>query len=214
VNLQHVEQIIGDYSLVFPQVRSPEVEYASFPPMVSIYWRLADALKGSPPTQQAFAETIVALVEQTQPALPTVAVHARACRAYPSLVRQHHAELWLREAFDPVVREDRLDYNGIDFLIVDAGEAFGLGLSVDTARARAWQAIKRERHPPPVGLPILDLAPTPDYQVGRFWLHAPTQAEEVRAFIARERAGRQWAQWQQFVESLRRLVDVDLDAIA
>jgi hypothetical protein len=212
VDVQHFEALIAGYPLRFPQVRVPAVEYAAFPPLVSIYWQLAGA--GVPPTQQRFADEIVGIVSQIAPTLPAPAVAARACRAYPSLVRQQHAEFWLRDSFDLVVRQDRLDFDGVDFLLVDQGEAFGLGLSVNTERAHAWQAVKRRRHPLPVGLPILDIAPTPDYRVGAFWLHAPTQVEEIQAFITRERAGRQWAAWLQLVASLQPLVDVDLSQIA
>ena len=71
-------------------------------------------------------------------ALRRSAVFARACRTYPSFVRQHHAVLALREHF-PVVSWDRwLDQlQGVDMLVVDArGLAAGVALSTETAKAR------------------------------------------------------------------------------
>jgi hypothetical protein len=138
-----------------------------------------------PPTQTAFTQAVAeAFGEPRSPA-----VLARAQRAYPSLVRQHHAEVLLREQFPIVLHDEGLDHAGVDLLVVDGAFAVGLALMVDTPQARNWRLVKQRRHPDPPGLPILEVHAEPQaYRVGAFWLHPPTLADEVAAFIERERS--------------------------
>jgi hypothetical protein len=177
-----MERTLTGMSLQFPHVRDPAVEWAAFPSMAGIYWGLVrDAL---PPPQLEFA----AIVADTmgQPEHP--AIMARACRAYPSFVRQHHAELLLRERFPVVVHGENLDHAGVDILVVDRWFAVGLALMVNTPGARTWRLVKQQRHPDPPGLPILGVYADPeDFRVGPFWLHAPTLIEETAAFLDQQR---------------------------
>jgi hypothetical protein len=179
---ERFERVLAGMPLHFSYARDPVVEWAAFPSMVAIYWQLVK--DGLPPTQAAFAQTVAqALGEPQNPA-----VQARARRAYPSLVRQHHAEVLLRERFAVVIHDEGLDHAGVDLLVVDGCFAVGLALSVNTAQARSWRDVKQRRHSDPPGLPILDVFAEPEaYRVGAFWLHPPTLADEVEAFIERER---------------------------
>ena len=68
---------------------------------------------------------------------------ARAARAFPSLVRQHHFEYLLRVRFQWVLRSDELDLSGLDFLILRNGRGYGVGLSTETEVARRWRGVKR-----------------------------------------------------------------------
>ena len=118
--------------------------------------------------------------------LPRNAVMARAGRAYPSLVRQHHFEFLLRERFPFVLRGHQLDLSGIDFLLFRANRGYGVGLSVETDSGREWHDVKDRRHGT-LPIPVLDLYAEPDqYRVGRFWLHPPEDVARVEAFIERE----------------------------
>src|SRR5688572_3957428 len=164
-----LEVAIRDYALWLPEERDPQVESAAFPDMVSIYRGL---VSGSfPPPQAEFADEVARRVRGYSQS----AVVARACRAYPSFVRQHHAVLALREQF-PVVAWDRwLDQlQGVDVLVVDErGFAAGIDLSTDTAVAREWHAVKAGRHSAPA-IPVLEAYADPkEYRVGPFWLHDP-----------------------------------------
>ena len=164
-----LEVAIRDYPLSFPEERDQRVEAAAFPDMVSIYRGLTTGY--FPPPQTEFAEEVARRVRGH----PRAAVLARASRAYPSFVRQHHAVLVLREHF-PVVAWDRwLDQlQGVDVLVVDErGLAAGVALSTDTATARRWQDVKEGRHAAPA-IPVLAAyADAREYRVGAFWLHDP-----------------------------------------
>ena len=164
-----LEVAIRDYPLSFPEERDQRVEAAAFPDMVSIFRGLISGY--FPPPQAEFAQEVARRVR----GYPHPAVFARACRAYPSFVRQHHAVLALREHF-PIVAWDRwLDQlQGVDVLVVDErGLPAGVALSTDTAIAREWQETKAGRHAAPA-IPILEAYAEPrEYRVGAFWLHDP-----------------------------------------
>jgi hypothetical protein len=175
-----LEVAIREYALGFPEERDSRVELAAFPDMVSIYRGLTSGY--FPPPQAEFAEEVARRVR----GLPRSAVLARASRAYPSFVRQHHAVLALREHF-PVVAWDRwLDQlQGVDVLVVDErGLAAGVDLSTDTASAREWHSIKGGRHAAPP-IPVLQAYAAPrEYRVGAFWLHDPERlVARVRAVL-------------------------------
>ena len=177
---RRLEVAIRDYPLAFPDARDPRVEAAAFPDLVSLYRGLTSG--SFPPPQAEFAEEVARRVRGH----PHEAVFARACRAYPSFVRQHHAVLALREHF-PVVAWDRwLDQlQGVDVLVVDGrGLAAGVALSTDTATARDWRAVKGGRHAAPA-IPVLEAhADAREYRVGAFWLHDPERlVARVRAVL-------------------------------
>jgi hypothetical protein len=168
-----LEIAIRDYALDFPEERDSAVESAQFPDMVSIYRSLITG--HFPPTQSEFADDVARRVRATLPGLRRSAVFARACRTYPSFVRQHHAVLTLREHF-PVVSWDRwLDQlQGVDMLVVDArGLAAGVALSTETAKSRSWSEVKDVRHARPA-IPIFEYyVEKHQYRSGPFWLHDP-----------------------------------------
>jgi hypothetical protein len=168
-----LEVAIRDYALDFPDERDPAVESTAFPDMVSIYRSLVDGY--FPPPQATFAEDVTRKVRTKLPGLSRTAVMARACRTYPSFVRQHHAVLALREHF-PVVSWDRwLDQlQGVDVLVVDErGLAAGVALSTETTKARTWATVKDGRHARP-SIPIFEAyVGAREYVRGPFWLHDP-----------------------------------------
>lgn len=180
-----MEQRLATLRLDFPPVRDPVWENAPFPSMVGLYWQLVQS-KGQVPSQRDFAVTVAE--EMGEPGNP--AVIARAKRTYPSLVRQHHFELVLKEEFTLVVHAEEMDLHGIDLLVVERCIACGVCLATNTQRAHDWQAVKKQRHPDPPGLPILHLYVDQNdaLRIGHFWLHPPSQVDEVRAMIERARA--------------------------
>jgi len=172
-----LEVAVGDYSLSFPPERDASVESAQFPDMVGIYRGLTNG--HIPPSQGTFADEVARQVRGH----PRPAVFARACRTYPSFVRQQHAVLVLQEHFPVVVWDRWLDQlQGVDVLVVDErGLAAGLDLSTNTATAREWHVVKGDRHAKPP-IPVLEVYAEPgEYRVGPFWLHHPTRLiEQVR----------------------------------
>jgi len=177
--LVEMEAKLALLPLKFLPHRSSYWEMARFPNMAAIYWNLARTTVV--PEQLVFADTVSTMMGQKD----NPAVIARASRAYPALVRQHHFFLVLKEHFPIVVRSEELDLNGVDLLVVDKGRAYGVALSVPTNSARSWQKVKQVRHPDsPEHLPVLYLYAKPDeYPVGQFWLHHPEQWMQVRAWI-------------------------------
>ena len=175
-----LEVAIQDYTLSFPPERDPAVESAQFPDMVGIYRRLTAG--HIPPSQGTFADAVAREVR----GFPRQAVFARACRTYPSFVRQQHAVLVLREHFPVVTWDQWLDQlHGVDVLVVDErGLAAGIDLSTNTATAREWHLVKGDRHTKPA-IPILEVYAEPDeFRIGPFWLHHPDRlVEQVRATL-------------------------------
>jgi hypothetical protein len=166
---RQLEVAVREYTLDFPEERDPAVEKAAFPDMVGIYRRQTTG--HIPPSQGTFADEVARQVR----GYPRKAVFARACRTYPSFVRQHHAVLALREHFPVVVWDQWLDQlQGVDVLVVDErGLAAGIDLSTDTTMAHGWHAIKSERHGKPP-IPVLEVFADPhEYRIGAFWLHDP-----------------------------------------
>jgi hypothetical protein len=193
-----LEIAVREYALDFPDERDPAVEAAAFPDMVGIYRRLTTG--HIPPSQGTFAEEVTRHVR----GYPRKAVSARACRAYPSFVRQHHAFLALREHFPVVAWDQWLDqHQGVDILIVDErGLAAGIDLSTETALAHGWHAVKHKRHAKPP-IPVLEVFADPsEYRVGAFWLHDPAR------LVARVRTTLE-GNILQFLEQM----DGDLDSV-
>jgi hypothetical protein len=183
--LINLEAALGARSLAFSPVRDPAAEQARFPGMVAIYWGLVDG-NGCPPTQRDFARAVAD--DPLVSGLPRQAVLARAARTYPSLVRQHHFEYLLRARFRWVFRGDDLDMAGIDFLVLEGGRGYGVGLSTETEDGRRWHEVKDTRHGA-LPVPLIDLYAEPDrYVIGDFWLHPPEDVDLVEAFIARQQA--------------------------
>ena len=180
-----MEERLATLSLMFPPQRSATWEWAQFPNMAAIYWNLARSM--IVPEQDVFVGAIASLMDQGD----NPAVLARAGRAYPALVRQHHFALVLKEHYPLVIRSEELDLHGVDLLVVKDGLAFGIALSVQTSAAHRWQEVKQRRHPDPPGLPVLYLyADATGHRIGEFWLHHPDQVTEVETFINQQKSKR------------------------
>lgn len=184
-----LERVLPIYPLAFSPLRERAVEQAQFPSMVEIYWELVDATE-HPPLQEQFATAVAERMaaEGLARHIPREAVLARAGRTYASLIRQHHFEYVLRSRFPWVYRGHQLDMAGIDFLVLENGRGYGVGLSVETEQGHLWHAVKERRHAD-LPVPVIDLYAAPgQYMVGRFWLHPPSDVDKVVAFIAEEEA--------------------------
>jgi hypothetical protein len=189
-----LEAALGGYRVDFLPAH-PKVERALFPSLVGLYWDLTGPLTALPPTQEVFATHLYSLAGIADPA----GVRARAYKAWAALVRQHHFELVLRAHFPLVLRAELLDLEGLDFVVIESGCAYGLALSVKTGPAHDWAAVKRQRHPVPPGLPVRELyldlddclsLPTSPKPLA---LHRPEQVQEVEAWIAAVQAERRAA---------------------
>lgn len=134
-------------SLIFPSLKDAEGD--GFP---------AVALTFDRNPMLAQHELWFAYWQENADALPSNALPglmARVYRMYPSLVREHHLFLLLEHAgrFDLVLRERKLDSAGVDYLILQDGQAYGVQAYVDTPRSRMFRRKKRSRHKR-LGVPI------------------------------------------------------------
>lgn len=188
------EYTIQRYSLEFLSPRITRVEDANFPPMVNIYQTLRGPSNTSPPTQRRFTEEVMRRMDELSNA-DHAAITARLYRTYTAMIQQHHFELVLRENFDAVEWDPKLDMqHGIDLVVQDNGRHYGFTVSVQTERADFYKSRKAKHYDRPP-FPVLDVKIHPwEYTVGRFWLYNPTKADELHAFVdmnvAREAATR------------------------
>lgn len=170
-------QQLEDWLKQHPRLTFPKVytaENARLASQADIYWRMVDDADGFPPLQDAFAHRVA----RETPNVPPSGVHARACRAYPSWVRQHHLIAILREHFDRVIWSTEWDHTGIDISIAYRGLSLGIASSVNTTRSNRYEKVKQGRHPDDGHLYIIRLHAEPgEYVVGHFWLHDPNKVK-------------------------------------
>jgi hypothetical protein len=170
-------QQLEDWMKTHPRLEFPKVytaENARLASQADIYWKLVDQGDGFPPLQDAFAHNVASAT----PNAPVAGVHARACRAYPSWIRQHHLITILREQFDRVIWSTEWDHTGVDISVSYHGLSIGIASAVDTARSNQYEKVKQGRHPDDGHLYIIRLYATKDeYQIGPFWLHNPDKVK-------------------------------------
>jgi hypothetical protein len=114
------------------------------------------------------------------------ACRARAYRAYPSLMREHHLYLSVRDRLDYewVERNSRLDMAGIDLLIVANAQAFGVHAYIDSAESNYYRARKGKRYRK-IGHTVelaLDRKTAPS--IGQFQVYGADHLAQLQAEIA------------------------------
>ena len=166
--------------LTFPKILTPAGESEKLPLAVTIF----DAAEGYISQEGLWFEYYTQhrqrLIESIGAnGLP--AVMARVYRAYPSLVREHHGLLLLRdtEAFEWVLTDTRLDAAGVDYLVIYQGRAFGVHAYLATERGRAFREAKRSRHKD-IGIVIdMPLEPSTANRVGKFDVYGESHLQEL-----------------------------------
>lgn len=113
-----------------------------------------------------------------------LAVRARAYRTYPSLVRDLHFMLFLKEKFkkSTVNYSAKLDIEyGIDILIVNNNDNFAVSLLANTERAKEAREWKVNRHGKLEDVTYVDIIvdnmETPNF--GEFFLFHDTEAKRL-----------------------------------
>jgi len=95
-----------------------------------------------PPTQEEFITTF----KVKYPDLKLKGIVSRLKRAYLSYVREYHLGYLLKKHFKKVIYNERLDINGVDYVIYYHGVKFNLHAYVNTENGRYWREIKNGRH--------------------------------------------------------------------
>ena len=143
--------------LGFFKYNPPKIKYAAaerlgneIPRFVDVFYGLTERLGHIP----VFEEFMGAYMRQCDTVYPCKGemregIYARAARAYPSIVRDLHMSLMVRDAgvFDSVIYDKEVDmYDGIDIEIVQNSQLYGVKLYVDTKNARFYRDAKDYRH--------------------------------------------------------------------
>ncbi|MBI2756215.1 MAG: hypothetical protein HYX52_05835 [Chloroflexi bacterium] len=140
--LSAYEAFMAEQTLTFPSLKDSEGD--GFPPVSLVFDQQPQVSQHTLWLNYWIAN--VAVFDQHPQVLP--GLMARVYRMYPSLVREHHLYLLLEEhgRFDLVLRERKLDANGVDYLVLQDGRAYGVQAYVDTPRSRMFRTRKRTRH--------------------------------------------------------------------
>lgn len=176
VTIATIEENLARYRYTKPNGGANEADRIILPLVSDAYEMLCRLFRTRIPTQDE-------VIRYLQPKDENEANRVR--RAYPSIVRDHHLYLLLKDSFPFVLRTKELDIEyGIDFLIVEASLAFCVHAFVDTFEAKAWREQKEKRHPYTGGVHIdlpldLDRAKV----VGDFRLYDNGYIENLRKII-------------------------------
>lgn len=165
ITIGELEEVLKGYKISKPRFTSKEVENKSLPSMLSIFRNLIE--DGVPPTQEEFINAF----KKQNPDLKMRGIISRLKRAYLSFTREYHLGFLLKQHFDDVVYDEKLDIAGVDYVITYKNIKFNIHAFVDTNNGRYWRNIKNKRHKfsgEHIDLPI-DLAK--GKRVGKFILY-------------------------------------------
>jgi hypothetical protein len=187
-----LEERLASYPLGFSEYVDQSAEYASFPPVAALFYRLCDANGGWPPHQ---ADFVAAFAELYRPERPELFVttrwrgtEARVRRAYPSLIREVHLAAMLSDAGLLCLRSDEAAArHGVDLIVISGAYAVRLACFLDTPRGRGWRQAKLRRRPPS-GIHLeLPLSLEQARRVGEFklydWHHANAIVSRISELV-------------------------------
>jgi len=195
--LDHVHFTAGElasqlegFALRFERQRHFKVERTMrFPMFVNSFYRFV-YLEGRVPRQLEFWQRYMGEYTGSLEALVTDrgiadGLRARAFRTYPSLVRDLHFALLLRETHTGghVLYNRRLDVEwGIDLLVTDGGRHWAVNLFTDTGRGNLFRGKKAHRHGRFCNVTYLELPVDfrGSVKCGRFYLYGERELVQVR----------------------------------
>lgn len=180
--LREFEDWLAVAPLEFDNIKDYRAETLSIGPMFqTTYWNAVELPWRLPLPQGVFVDQWLQAALNRQSLDPELvpALRARAQRAYPSLVREHHLRMLIEASgeFETTCRDGGLDVQGIDVLAVRLGVAVGLRSyhhSYRSAKLREHKDKKYEHLHLPL---IVDL--TPNQQIGQYHLHDGNQVEWI-----------------------------------
>jgi len=188
-----IEEQITDYSLSFPSTRRRDVEWGMKLPMFVPSFHKYVIGRGVIPRQNEFWELYLSDNEsdsQIRRLSPEQreGLKARVYRAYPSLVRDIHFALLLRESgkFDEVVYNEDLDIiQGVDLIVVKNGDTFAVNLYTNTRRAHRGRSKKQFRHEELKEVKNIELPISfrGSKQCGAFFLYSSRELEKLEELI-------------------------------
>jgi hypothetical protein len=149
-----VAKQIAHYTLEFPQLRNPKVERGiAFPVFLNPFYKFVyfnNSVLSQANYFDSYLKENADFFEKNKFNQTTIAgLKARIYRTYPSLVRDLHFCLFIKERMPEakVIYNRKLDVEeGIDILIVRNGINYGVNIYTDTERSQSSRERKPGRH--------------------------------------------------------------------
>ena len=185
-----VEKQIKPYELVFDQTRNEKVEWRlKLPMFVPPFYGYIKS-RNSIPKQNDYWRFYVSenknyLTNLNLSEEEKIGVRARVFRTYPSLVRDLHFGLYIKENhfFRSVFYNEFLDIEyGIDLIVENAdGVKIGLNLFTETKAAKDARTIKKHRLKKSVNFDCYDIPIdfTGSKRCGRFFLYSEREIKTI-----------------------------------
>jgi hypothetical protein len=189
LSYKDVEGQIAGFQLIFDQTRNQKVEWAiKLPMFVPSFYEFVKANNTVPSQNEYWAF----YVEKNRDYLVNLnlsqeeknGVRARVFRTYPSLVRDLHFGLYLKDnnLFSTVFYNEVLDIEyGIDLVVELMGERVGLNLFAKTKTATFARTVKRFRPKKAVDFPCFEIPV--DFRgsktCGRFFLYSDREVASI-----------------------------------
>lgn len=151
---KEIEKEVKDFPFESPSIRVKKIEWDRKFPMFSYVFYEYILVRFKVPSQEElwdfyFSNHKSKLESKLSDEREKKGLRARIFRTVPSLIRDLHFAIRLKEedVFDKVVLDPVLDVEeGIDIIIENNDEVFGLELYIDTRRANKARIKKEKRH--------------------------------------------------------------------
>jgi len=193
LSFQAIEGQIATFSLDFPQIRRSDVEWGmKFPFFVPPFYKFLLTNEKIPKQEEYcnyyFSENSSWFHSNGLSDDQLEGLKARLYRTYPSLVRDVHFGIFIKESklFEPVLYNESLDIeHGIDFIIGDNGKLFAVNLFTETRIGRLGRKKKAFRHKKINGLIYIELpvAFQGSKKCGQFFLYREREINNLREVV-------------------------------
>ena len=203
ISSQDIERQVKSYSLVFPRDRDETVEWGMKLPMFIYSFYKYIAKHNSIPSQGDFYNQYISdnkewFKKHGDSEKRLKGIKARVFRAYPSIVRDIHFALVVKERgnFNKVIYNYDIDIQkGIDLVIYNTGYSFNnnrytskryaVNLFTNTDRAFQGRNKKGSRHGKILGVEYIDMPISfkGSKKCGRFYLYHNRELDILRRYI-------------------------------
>lgn len=191
LNSSEVEDTISTYKLTFISIRNKKIEWETkLPPFIRPFYLFIYKSKRVP-TQDEYFDFYISKNSEYFNLFKKellIGVKARLFRTYPSLIRDLHFSLLLKESLDSVTvfYNTSLDTKyDIDILLINT-RYFGLALYTDTPNAIVARSKKKFRHNRFSNVEYVEIpvAFKASKECGRFFLYGDRELKKVKKIVS------------------------------
>ena len=190
---KQIEDQVQVYDLIFSRIKNRTVEWGmQFPMFIPSFYEYVIE-KNSIPSQEVFFNQYLGdhkewFAQNKLSGDIMEGLKARAFRTYPSVVRDVHFALTVKEkrCFDEVFYNYNLDIEqGIDLIIGYASKLYAVNLFADTYRAYQGRRKKKYRHKNLEGLNYVDLPVQfkGSKECGKFYLYYDRELNDLKKIV-------------------------------